>query len=488
MRQEKFALFPVCLSIGTLLSLATAAQTLASDHAKNGDTPTLAEKTKDMQKYDGFLPFYWHAETGAVFLEIGQWDEQLLYVHSLATGLGSNPVGLDRGQLGAEKVVRFHRIGPKVLLIQDNLRFRAITDNEPERKVVEESFAQSVVWGGKVAAETNGTVLVDVTSLLMSDRHGVIKTLAQNKQGEFSLDATRCAVYLPQCRAFPDNTELESILTFVGKNPGNYVQQTTPTPNALSLRQHHSFVKLPDDGYRSREYDVRSPCGFITYADYASPVNAELQKRWILRHRLKKKDPNAEVSEPIEPIVYYVDPGAPRQIQAALISGAEWWEEAFESAGFKNAFQVKVLPPDVHPLDVRYNVIQWVHRSTRGWSYGRGVIDPRTGEIIKGHVTLGSLRVRQDQLLLHGLQSPPAGARCACCGVVGVAERHVPSRPGRRNFRDGRGAFQNSATFRARGWTYPGFRSQLCSQHVWRSGLGHGLSRATSEDPRWRST
>lgn len=382
----------------------------------------IAEFTREMQRHEGFLPFYWDAKTGKIFLEILRPDEELLYVHSLATGLGSNPVGLDRGQLGDQKVVRFSRVGPKVFMIQRNLRFRAKTENQLERRAVEQSFAQSIIWGGKVAAESEGRFLIDVTDLVLSDMHDVIGTLKSTEQGEFSLDAKRSAVFLPRCKSFPENTELESTLTFASKKPGRYVRQTAPTPKSVTLRQHHSFIKLPDDQYQPRTYDVRSPCMFITFSDYATPLDKPLEKRWIMRHRLVKKNPGATISEPVEPIVYYVDAGAPKQIQDALIEGASWWNDAFEAAGFKNAFQVKLLPPDADPLDVRYNVIQWVHRSTRGWSYGGSVIDPRTGEILKGHVSLGSLRVRQDQLLVNSLDPTPPNLRCACCGVGGIVE------------------------------------------------------------------
>lgn len=399
-------------------------ETEEPSQAASDSVPTIEQRTEGLSRVEGFIPFYWDENEGTVLLELGQMDQEFLYVHSLATGLGSNPVGLDRGQLGGEKVVRFTRVGPKVMLLERNLRFRAITDNELERQSVEQSFAQSIVWGGKVAAESDGRILVDITSLLMSDVHGVIKTLADNDQGDFSLDESRSAMFLPRCKAFPDNTELEATLTFSGKNPGSHVRQTTPTSTAVTLRQHHSFIRLPDDNYRPREYDVRSPCIEITFADYATPLQSPLQKRWIVRHRLQKKNPDAEMSEPIEPIIYYVDAGAPALIQQALVEGASWWNEAFESAGFKNAFQVKLLPPDADPLDVRYNVIQWVHRSTRGWSYGGSVVDPRTGEILKGHVTLGSLRVRQDMLLVNGLANGPLGnsSNCACCGIAGIAE------------------------------------------------------------------
>ena len=408
------------------LPLSTFAQSQDSDkptskHEKK-PIPSLVEFSKDKLRYDGFIPYYWDPVEGKVFLEVSRPDQDFLYVHSLATGLGSNPVGLDRGQMGAEKLVCFQRIGPKVLLVQKNVRFRANTENQLERRAVEQSFAQSVLWGGKVVAESNGIFVIDVSDLLLTDVHGVVAKLKQAEQGEFSIDEKRSAVYLERCKAFPKNTELEATLTFSSKKPGPHVRQTAPSPQSVSLRQHHSFIELPDNDYRPRVYDVRSPSIFITFADYASPLDRPLQQRWITRHRLEKKNPGQAISKPVEPIVYYVDAGAPEQIQDALIEGASWGNEAFESAGFQDAFEVKLLPPDADPLDVRYNVIQWVHRSTRGWSYGGSVIDPRTGEIIKGHVTLGSLRVRQDQLLVNSLDNPPSGMHCACCGIGGVVE------------------------------------------------------------------
>lgn len=414
----------LCLPLAIIsLTLPICSPILAADDkAEAEDKPaTIEDKVASLEKSDGYIPFYFDSKKGKILVEVSRWNQDFLYVHSLATGLGSNPVGLDRGQLGSERVVQFQRVGPKVLLVQRNLRFRADTDNALERRAVEQSFAQSVLWGGEVIAESDsGNVLVDLTGLLLSDTHGVIQTLSNADQGSFSLDAKRSAVYLPNCKSFPKNTEFEATLTFAGSKPGRYVRQTTPTPESITLRQHHSFIELPDSDYHPRKYDVRSPSIFVTFADYAAGLDEPLQKRWITRHRLKKRDPAAAMSAPVEPIIYYVDAGAPKQIQDALMEGASWWNEAFEAAGFENAFQVRLLPADADPLDVRYNVIQWVHRSTRGWSYGSSIIDPRTGEILKGHVTLGSLRVRQDQVLFKGLQQTPANISCACCGVVGV--------------------------------------------------------------------
>ena len=394
--------------------------------------PSIAEKTKDLERNDGYFPYYWDANEGKIWLEIPRLEEEFLYVESLATGLGSNPVGLDRGQLGSEHVVRFERVGPKVLLKQRNLRFRALSEDSAEQRAVEQSFAESILWGTKVEAEANGTILVDATDFLMRDAHDVIGTLRQSDQGDFSLDDSRSAMYLPRCKAFPENTEFEVTLTFAGRNPGRHVRQTSPIPQAVTLRQHHSFIKLPDDGYTPRKYDPRNSSFGISFADYATPIDQPLEKRWISRHRLKKQNPRAAVSEAVEPIIYYVDPGAPPLIRQALIEGASWWNQAFEAAGFRNAFQVRVLPVDADPMDVRYNVIQWVHRSTRGWSYGGSVTDPRTGEIIKGHVTLGSLRVRQDRTLFEGMQGVSAS------GAMTAAALLSPS-PGSHNHAHGHG-------------------------------------------------
>jgi hypothetical protein len=384
--------------------------------AATGDKPsTIAEKTKGTEKIDGFVPLYWQASSGKLFLEIPRFNQELLYQISLPAGLGSNPVGLDRGQLGTSAVTFFERVGQKVLLIQPNYRYRALSNDAAERRAVEESFARSVLWGFRVEAEEGGRVLVDATSFFMRDAHGVADRLRSNNQGAYRLDDSRSAFYLPRTKGFPRNTEIETMLTFTTDgNPGRFVRDTTPNPASVTLRQHHSFVELPDGNYRPRRLDPRAPSFGIEFYDYASPISEAIEKRWIARHRLEKKDPSAAVSEPVKPIIYYVDNGAPEPIRSALVEGASWWNQAFEAAGFRNAFQVRVLPADADPMDVRYNMINWVHRSTRGWSYGGGITDPRTGEIIKGNVTLGSLRVRQDYMLGIGMIPSYTGSEGAC--------------------------------------------------------------------------
>jgi Met-zincin/Domain of unknown function (DUF5117) len=379
--------------------------------------PSISKKISGVTKVDGFFTYYYNERDGHIWLQIDKLNQEFLYVRALRTGLGSNPVGLDRGQLGAERVVKFMRFGPKILLLQPNLDYRADTESAPEKRAVEESFAQSALWGGEVIAASGDTALVDITDFLLRDAHDVIGSLSSRDQGAFSLDKSRSAIDASACRGFPLNTEYEALLTFSSRKPGPLVRETTPAPNSVTLRQHHSFIELPDSNYRTRKFDTRSGVFAIDYMDFASPIDEPIVKRFIVRHRLNKKNPADALSEPIEPIVYYIDPGAPEPVRSALLDGASWWAEAFQAAGFVNAFRVEVLPDSADPLDVRYNVIQWVHRSTRGWSYGGSVIDPRTGEIIKGHVSLGSLRVRQDRLLVEGLAPLFSGSLSARCEV-----------------------------------------------------------------------
>lgn len=362
--------------------------------------------TKSMEKQEGYFPFYYDREAGRIYLEVEKPGEEFLYVNALAAGIGSNDIGLDRGQLDEERVVKFEKYGNKLLLVQPNYGYRAVSKNKDEVRSVAEAFATSVLGGFEIKAQGSGAYLIDLTEWLLRDAHDVAGRLKSRAQGSFSVDRTRSALYPEGTFNFPQNTEFEALLTFSGTPTGGWLRSVTPSSNAVTVRTHHSFIQLPDDDYTPRVFDPRSGYFFISYQDYATPIESPLVKRFIVRHRLKKKNPEAAVSEAVEPIVYYVDRGAPEPIRSALIEGASWWNQAFEAAGFKDAFQVKVMPEGAHPLDVRYNVIQWVHRSTRGWSYGSGVTDPRTGEMIKGHVSLGSLRVRQDFLIATGLLQP----------------------------------------------------------------------------------
>ncbi|MBJ2173034.1 zinc-dependent metalloprotease [Aureibaculum sp. A20] len=364
--------------------------------------------SKSVTKYEGYVNFYYDEGEDKIYLEIDKLDTEFLYVNALSEGLGSNDIGLDRGQLGDGVVVKFKKAGNKILLIQPNLSYRAITENEDERKSIEEAFAKSVLYGFVIKEEKKKRYLVDATDFLMRDAHGVANRLQRNDQGSYSLDKSRSAFNLERTKAFRKNVEFDVMLTFKGSAKGYNIRSVTPDASSVTVGQHHSFVELPDSDYKTRKYDPRSGSYPMSYMDYATPVNESIVKRFIYRHRLEKKDPNATISEAKEPIVYYLDRGAPEPVRSALLEGASWWNEAFEAIGYKNAFQVKMLPEGADPLDLRYNVIQWVHRSTRGWSYGGSISDPRTGEILKGHVSLGSLRIRQDFLIAQALQAPYA--------------------------------------------------------------------------------
>ena len=433
--------FSLVLSFMILMLPAHGSRALLAQQpqpAAAGRTPPIGDRTAGMQKFDGYVPLYWDERTGSLFLEIPRLDTEFLFTLGLAAGLGSNDIGLDRGAGGGGRIVSFQRVGPKILLVQPNLSFRSSSPNPLERKSVEDSFAKSVLWGFTVAAESDGRVLVDGTEFLLRDLTNAANAL---RPGNYRVDRSRSAFYLPRTRAFPRNSEVEMTLTFVneaggGRGGGNAagpaqgppqigegggraaggrgnaglfsgsVASVTPTPDAVTLREHASFVELPDGNYKPRVDDPRAGYGGLTFVDYSAPIGEPMQVRYIRRHRLEKKDPNAAVSEPVKPIQYWVDSGAPEDVKKALVEGASWWNQAFEAAGFRNAFKVDILPEGADPMDIRYNMINWVHRSTRGWSSGGSVADPRTGEILKATVTLGSLRDRQDYMIFEGLLSP----------------------------------------------------------------------------------
>ena len=403
------------MTLGSALALLALAGPVAAQAAGRTQAaaaiPSIEEKTAGMQKMDGFFPIYYEASSGRLWMEIARFDTEVLHLTGLGAGLGSNDIGLDRGALQGSRIVKFERHGPRVLMVQPNYRFRASSTNPSEVRAVTDAFARSVLWGFTVGAETGDRVLVDLTDFLIRDT-GIGQQL---RPGSYRLDTSRSSVYLPLTKAFPINTEMEVELTFVsqpgagGGRGGAFfegVSSVAASGEAASIRVHHSIVQLPDDNYTPRRYDPRSGFGALSYDDYSAPLGQSMTQRWTRRHRLEKVNPAAAVSDPVKPIVYYLDPGVPEPIRSALLEGAGWWNQAFEAAGYRNAFRVELRPDSISPLDARYNVINWVHRSTRGWSYGSSVTDPRTGEIIKGVVSLGSLRIRQDYMIAEGLLSP----------------------------------------------------------------------------------
>ena len=376
----------------------------------DGETESVESVLLDTQEMPGFIPLHWDSEEGRLYADISDIEGPFIYYNGLSHGLGSNDLGLDRGRLGDTFLVEFRKVGKKVFLAALNTKYTARSEDAQERRAVAEAFAESIIWGFAVVESSPDSLVIDLTDFALSDATGIADLLAARGEGSFKIDESRSAIYTPKTKSFPDNTEIDATLTLVGKSKGRILGTVAPNADAITVHGHHSFIRLPDDGYQPLPYDARA--GYIHSGeatlvyDYASPIDAPIKSAFARRHRLEKVDPTAAMSEAVEPIVYWVDSGAPEPVKSALIEGALWWNQAFEAAGYKDAFQVKVLPADADPMDIRYNVIQWVHRSTRGWSYGSSIRDPRTEEILKGHVTLGSLRVRQDYLIAEGLIAP----------------------------------------------------------------------------------
>ncbi|GGB46488.1 zinc-dependent metalloprotease [Shewanella inventionis] len=386
------------ISLACLLAIAPA--TLLSEAAIAASDPA-QHIIKQAQAAKGFINLFYDKQAGQLYLEANKLNQPFLMLTSLPHGVGSNDIGLDRGQLGRTRMVQFEQHGPYLILKQLNTDYRASSENVAEQQAVTQAFAESILWRGKLVEGKNA--IVAINDLVINDLHGVADVLESTKQGQYHLDSTR-SVILPQgIKSFERNADVDVNLTFNAAKAGEQVAQVTPDGKFLSVRLRYSFIQLPDEGFEPRAYHPMS--GYLSdqYIDYSTAVDQPLVQRHLLKHRLQKKVPGDAPSPVVKPIVYYLDPGVPEPIRGALLAGARWWEDAFSAAGFIDGFKVELLPEGADPQDVRYNMIQWVHRATRGWSYGAAVTDPRTGEIIKGNVTLGSLRVRQDHLIARGL-------------------------------------------------------------------------------------
>ncbi|MEO1966827.1 zinc-dependent metalloprotease [Hyphomonas sp.] len=374
------------------------------------DPKSWGEATSGLTRADGFLPYYADAKGGRILAAFPKPDQdgvslRAIQATGLTAGLGSNPIGLDRGLFDGGSLIAFRRVGKKLIAEQENWSYVASADNPLEKKAVRQSFASSFLWSGDVIAESpRGELLVDISGYLTRDALDVKAALKNNtKGGSFSLAEDRSMPDASAALAFPDNVEFDAFLTLTSDEPKAEVLATAADGRAITLVQHVSLVRLPDDGYTPRAFDVRSGTIDVPYYDFSAPLEGQVRKSYARRFRLEKQDPTAASSPAKEPLVFYVDSGAPPEIRDALIEGASWWADAFAAAGFPDSYRVEVLPEGAHPLDIRYNVIQWVHRQTRGWSYGGGVYDPRTGEMLKANVILGSQRVRQDRMIFEGL-------------------------------------------------------------------------------------
>jgi len=370
--------------------------------------PAITAYTAGMEREDGFFPLHRDAATGRLLMEVRP-DVEFLYLTSLTTGLGAGDLGLDRGMIGGEYLARFARVGARVRLVLANPQFRARSDNAALVRSVTESFPTSTVAAFDILAESDGRLLVDLTPLALSDVMDVVGSLRLADQGTFRVDRDRSAIGMAGSKAFPRNTEIDAALTFTSDNPGRLVRQHAPDGRALTLREHLSFVQLPDPGYRPRAFHPQAGYFPMTFWDFAKAFDDDYPTRYLTRHRLVKRDPGAARSDPVTPIVYYLDPGIPEPYRTAFRDGAGWWARVFEAAGFTNAFRVEDMPPGMDPLDARYHVIQWVHRTDPGYSIGPSFVDPRTGEIIKAAVRMDSYRSQMDYDIYAGTIPVRAG-------------------------------------------------------------------------------
>ena len=359
-----------------------------------------------MQRAKAFAATDVDRTSGRVRIDLASLPGEFLMVATLERAIGSNDIGLDRAQNVDPVLVEFRRAGKRALLVQKNMRFVARSNDADEAAATRDAFAEAVLWAGDVTIDAAGRAWVDLDGLLTSDLIGVADRLDATKQGKHALVAERSAVLAEDTRVFPDNAEFAALLTFGGDGQGAFVRQATADAKRITVKQRVSFVRLPDAGYRPRAYHPASGAYSLAFFDFARPIDRNLEVRLQPRFRLEKIDTGAARSRVKKPIVFYLDRGTPEPIRSALLEGANWWKAAFESAGFIDAFRAELAPEGMSMSDVRYNTITWTHRATRGWSYGGGLVDPRTGEIIKGYVNLGSQRVRQDLLIAEGLLAP----------------------------------------------------------------------------------
>ena len=400
--------------------------TFISGHAQTPEkSPLRPEDFAAMQQQQVLLPIHWDADKGSLYLGVplteknGTASPQYILDDSLPYGVGQNDLGMDRGQISVfsgvspssgTRLVHFERVGPKLLLVQENTMYRTDAADPAEKLAVAQSFPSSVLAGFEIVSRSDRFVAVDATKYFLGDIHLIAETLAAAKQGSYSIDDSRSTIVPGSSKAFPENTEIEAALTFTSSDPGKarILGQVVPEVHSFTVHVRQNFLKLPDPGFVPRRFSPRSGYFDLTYREMNTPLGVDTNQQFITRHRLQKKDASCrENCEAIMPIHYYVDRGAPEPLRSALVEGCRWWDQAFQAAGWaKGTFQVDLLPGDADPMDARYNIIQWVHRANRGWSYGDQIADPRTGEILKGNVTLGSLRGRQDYLIAEALLAP----------------------------------------------------------------------------------
>jgi hypothetical protein len=405
-------LFVAAAAVSSACTSATTNTPAAPGPAPAPSSSSIAAKTAGMERRDGFIPLYIDSKQGKLLLEIPRDSMRALMFVTLATGLGSNPIGLDRGSGGDSYVARFDRNGDRVLVVFENWSYRSSASDNPDHiRTVLEAFPPSTSGSLPIVAQEGGKLLVDATDFVMRDWNDISGTLTANNEGSYSIARDRSSIYTPYTKAFAQNSEIDVALTFATTGrPGQTVSSIVPDPRSFTLRQHISLLQLPDDNYRPRAVDPRVGFSGITFKDYAQPIQLPLEQRWIARHRLERVNPNDPNSPIKNPLVYYIDRGIPEPIRTATKQGVSWWIEAFDRAGLKGAFRVEDLPEGVDPMDARYNVVQWENRNERGWSVGGAIGDPRTGELIKAMARMDSHRARTDYNMYAGMKGADAAA------------------------------------------------------------------------------
>ncbi|MBV9883969.1 MAG: zinc-dependent metalloprotease [Sphingomonadaceae bacterium] len=384
------------------LLLAMTAPALAAD-------PPPANPLQNTVEQDGLLPVYVDRRGGRILLSLPAPDAdgvagRFIYVTALETGLGSAPIGLDRALSSGSRLLVFRRIGRKVVAEIENPRFRATGQGPDEQEGVRHAFATSTIWMGDIASEgAGGRLIVDISSFLTRDDLNIARALREQENNEFRLVPELSVADVNFVHVFPRNIELEGRLTFVSARPGPEVNNIAPVSGNVSFVVRHSLVALPEPGYVPRRFDPRAGSFGMQVVDFGAPLGRPVVYELANRFRLEHSDPADPHSPVRNPIIFYIDRAAPEPIRTALREGVSWWADAFAAAGWPGAFRAEILPEGADPLDLRYNVVNWVNRATRGWSYGQPIVDPRTGEIIRGQVLLGSLRVRQDLLIYQAL-------------------------------------------------------------------------------------
>ena len=413
MSAAAFVVFLFLASAG----LAAAAE---SPSGSANDTPTIADFTKGMTRLGGFLPLYRQERDGALFIEIpASGSPDFLYQASLASGLGRRELSLDRGYSDATRLVTFRRFGGNVLLIQRNTNYFTPSAEFGSDHDSGYSFPDSVIAAFGIKAKDGGALLIDATDFFKRDRIGLAAILKSNKQGKYALDQNLSAVDSFSAKVSDEAIDVEAILNFTRsdanttseeKQEKDLLSDVVADRNAILVREHYSLYKLADIGsspYKPRIFDPRAGYFDLTFNDLSQPPTESLRRSYIQRHLLIKTDPATTVSETKTPIVFYIDPSVPAELRPLVKEAVSWWNPAFEAAGFRNALRVEdVLPQNIDPLSIGVNVITWVPRMTRGWSYGTTVVDPRTGQILKALVRLDGMRLRADRLLFDALTIP----------------------------------------------------------------------------------